>query len=66
MAINKWVNSTLNTSTGASPRASAVAGTADALNATIAWDSAVITTMDQLRVCVSAMLQQAAGQLTGP
>jgi hypothetical protein len=66
MAIDRFVNSTLNTATNANPRASNVAAGSTGLNATLAWDSAVVLTNDQLRACVAAMLQTAQGQLTGP
>lgn len=66
MAINRFVSVTLNTNTGANPRAIATMAGADGGNVTLAIDSAVITTEDQLRACVAAALQLFLGQLTGP
>lgn len=67
MAVNRFVITTLNTATGANPAGGvATASGADGGSATLAWDSAVITTQAQLRACVNAMLLNAAGQLTGP
>lgn len=66
MAINRWVNATLNPNAGASPRVNSVSGSADGLNATLAWDSAIVLTNDQMRALVTSMLAVASGQLTGP
>lgn len=67
MAINRWVITTLNTATGANPiGGTPTSSTADGGSVTLAWDNAVITTQAQLRACLTVLLQNAAGQLTGP
>ncbi len=67
MAINRWVITTLNTNTGANPAGGvATSSNADGGSVTIGWDSAVITTYDQLRACLRALDQNARGQLPGP
>jgi hypothetical protein len=68
MAINKWVITTFNASTGATQGAQgglATGATADGGSVTVGWDSAVITTFEQYRACIRSIDQQIRGQL-GP
>lgn len=66
MAINRWVISTFNANSGASPAGGvATFSNADGGSVVVGWDSAVITTFDQLRQCLRSIDQQARGQL-GP
>jgi hypothetical protein len=69
MAINKWVVTTLNNGTGATQGSQgglATGAGADGGSVTVGWDSAVVTTWDQLRTCLRSIDQQIRGQLPGP
>ena len=66
MAIDTWITVTYNTATNANPRATAVAAAADGGAVTLAYDSAIATTQDRLRVMIAAAFQNAAGRLPGP
>ena len=67
MAINRWLITTLNTNTGANPAGGvATPSGADGGSVTLGWDTAVITTYDQLRACLRSLDQQARGILPGP
>lgn len=69
MAINKWVITTLNTGTGATQGGQgglATGSNADGGSVVVGWDSAVVTTFDQLRTALRSIDQQIRGQLPGP
>jgi hypothetical protein len=68
MAINKWVVTTFNAGTGASQGSQgglASGSNADGGSVVVGWDSAVITTFDQLRTALRSIDQQIRGQLPG-
>jgi hypothetical protein len=69
MATNTWVNVTLDAAAGKKPdradhKNNVVGGTADGANFTVAFDSAVITTLTQFDSCVASARLRAASLLT--
>ena len=69
MAINTWINTTLDPAASKKPdradhRNIVVGGTADGGGLTVAWDSAVVTTLTQWDSCVAAARLRAAGSLS--
>ena len=69
MATNTWVNVTLDAAASKKPdrsdhRNSVVGGTADGGNFTVAWDSAVVTTLTQFDSLVASARQRASSLLT--
>jgi hypothetical protein len=66
MAINKWVITTYNASSGANPAGGVpTSAAADGGSVVVGWDSAVITNFDQLRACLRSIDNNIRGQL-GP
>jgi hypothetical protein len=65
MAINQWVNVTLNTAaTAPDPRFNTkTQGTAAANNLCVSWDSAVVTTLTQWDSCVASARLIAQAQM---
>lgn len=68
MAINTWINVTLDPAASKKPdradhRNTTVGGTADGGNLTVAFDSAVITSATLMRSAFEAALQRALGSL---
>jgi hypothetical protein len=69
MATNTWINVTADPAIAKKPdradhRNTVVGGTADGANLTVAWDSAVVTTLTQWDSCVAAARLRAAGSLS--
>jgi hypothetical protein len=68
MAINTWINVTLDAAASKKPdrqdhKNTVVGGTADGNNFTVAFDSAVITNVTLMKSCFDSALQRALGMM---